>query len=140
MAYGILGSQARPAIPELAQLMNNPAFPIASQNAFIALANIGKDALPVLTTFLTNTNGTKRGNLATYFGTVPALATNAESVVPLLRCLDDPDAEVSSSAALALGLMTRDFPSQANVVAVALSNSPPTLRITMASIYLLKCA
>ena len=125
-----LGEQARPAIPELTQLLNDPELPSGSRRAFLTLAYTGKESIPVLAAFLANANEPSRQYMTPWFAYIPTLATNAASVPPLLACFASPDPQVAASVAFTLGMMVSTYPSQAGVVVTALSNSPPSVRLT----------
>ena len=141
--YG-LGEQARSAIPELTQLLNDPKFPSGSQRAFSALSYIGKESIPVLAAYLADTNEPSRKFLTQLFYNVwisqyhsrrypshydNGRSTNSLSVPLLLACRASPNPREAAGAAFILGVLGSTYPAEGAVVA-ALSNSPPTVRLT----------
>jgi len=122
LGFEILGEQAQSAISELTTLMTNPATARRSQATALALASIGKPAIPVLSTQLADTNCPYRRMIAAWFGTFTGLATNDSVVPPLLRALHDPDPDVISFAATGLGRIAEHDRSQAGLVVPALTN------------------
>ena len=122
-AFAVLGDQARPVIPELTKLMNDPAAPAGAETAVLALAGIGKAAVPVLSAQLANTNAPQRPLVALLFGNTPALATNADAIVPLLiHCLGESHERLRECAAGALGWRAALDASHAAEVVPALTN------------------
>jgi HEAT repeat protein len=104
LAFSVLGSAARPAIPDLLKMADDRKSTSTAWLALYALANVGEDALPYLIGFLEGTNNANRVESARYIGSFPLLRTNAAPAIPaLLRCLQDKDAGVRCAAALALG-------------------------------------
>lgn len=92
-AFGVLGTNAAPAIPQLTLLMND-----SSQNssplAAAALGSIGLPALPAITAGLTNQDSEVR-RFALLFSCTP-LGTNAEAVLPiLLDLIETPRPQIS---------------------------------------------
>jgi len=122
-AFALLDEQVRPAIPALAQLMNDRTFPNASSRALSALGYIGEEAIPVLLAQLANPNASYRQEVAYLFGISPKLATNPDAVVPLLvRCLADQDMRVRGVAAESLGRIAERSRTHAAMVVPALTN------------------
>ncbi len=122
-AFQPLGDLAQPAIPELTATMNHSPYRGQSLHAIIALSYIGKADIPALSDALTNTNVLNRFCVAGIFGYSPALTTNSASVLPLLvRCLNDPEVGVRSSAAFSLGKLAEQDRSHATLVVPALTN------------------
>jgi hypothetical protein len=134
-AFSILGPRARPALPALNKIMNDPkAGRTAAGRATYVLANLGEPALPLLLAVLQGTNAPNRPVAAAYIGTVPALRTNAAAAVPnLIACLEDRDPEVRRSAALALGWVSL----QPELAVPALSDSAQTTTDAVLRRYLL---
>ncbi len=119
-AFAILGSAARPAIPELLRLVHDREATNTAAFARYALANIGADALPHLIALLEDTNAANRLYAAFYIGALSQLRTNAAAAVPaLLNCLRDGDPKVQWTAAAALG----EVGLQAEVVVPALQGA-----------------
>ena len=104
--YQILGSQARPAIPELTSLMKDEW---SSVWAMHALANIGPEGLPALLAALVDPQTAHRSNIPRYIGSLRRSGHDISAAVPvLIRCLGDPDHEVASAAASTLARARRD--------------------------------
>ena len=79
LAFGILGGEARTAVPELARLLNDPRQ--RSINAAIALGKIGLDGLPPLLSLVANSTGSRRAMAILEIG---QMGTNARSAAPML--------------------------------------------------------
>jgi HEAT repeat protein len=104
LAFAVLRSSARLAIPDLVRMMNDPKSTNTASLAQCALANIGEDALPYLVASLQDTNAPNRAGAAFYIGAFPPLRTNAGPAIPILiRCLKDKDPFLQCTAAEALG-------------------------------------
>lgn len=101
-AFGLLGSNAVGAIPELERMIR--AFRTnRNQECFavLALANIGAPALPVLCAALTNDQIQCRSFVAFSFGN---LGTNARPALPLLlKCAQGTNPSIASHSIFALG-------------------------------------
>jgi HEAT repeat protein len=116
-AFEILGSEARAAIPSLAQLVNEPRTNLVPHYAANALARIGRDALPSLLAALTNQQATTRAVVAPE---IRYLGTNARSAIPaLISLLQDTDLAVAWGAAYSL----RELGLEPALVVPALTNS-----------------
>jgi hypothetical protein len=103
-AFSVLGSAAKPAVPELVRMMNDRAATNSAGLAQYALACIGEETLPFLVAVLEDRNALNRRNAALWIGTLPQLCTNAAPAIPtLVRCLQDRDPQVQWTAAMALG-------------------------------------
>jgi len=101
-AFLPLQSQAEPAIPELARLMRSTN--TGSSRAVIALACLGKRAVPTLVNGLTNPSPAHRMRIAAILGDrefFPEIVST--NVAALLKCLEDPDAGVAWAGAASLG-------------------------------------
>jgi HEAT repeat protein len=133
-AIALVGDQARLAIPELVKLMNDPQCPESSGRAAVALAYIGKDAMPVLVAQLANPAAPNRPEVINSCGLIPVLATNVDVILPLLiRCLDDPNPRVRVQTARSLGRIAERYRLQPAIVVPALTHclradSPIALR------------
>ncbi len=134
VAFDALGTDAKPAIPELSRRMNDPARPAASRRAVLALAHIGKDATPILLAQLADTNALNRSAVAVVLGMFPDLSRDTPATLrSLVRSLEDQSEDVRVKAAVALGAMAVRDRSQASVVVPALvqclrPGTPPPLR------------
>jgi HEAT repeat protein len=106
---GVLGPDARAAIPEIAKLMDDR---LMAQMAAYTLHQIGTDAAPALNQALKSTNTWSRSQAAGFLG-----ASHDEASVPgLIAALKDSDFITKSKAARALSR----FPEQADVIVPAL--------------------
>jgi hypothetical protein len=100
-AFETLGEQAEGAIPQLDAMLHSPTeldryFPA------LALAGIGKPALPLFLSALTNRNPSVQLAVIQAFD---SLGTNRSSATPaLLHTLTDPDMRVRQATASVLGL------------------------------------
>ena len=100
-AFQALGEQAEGAISELDQMLHSPKDPEPNFPA-LALAGIGKPALPVFLSALTNRNPAVQLPAIQAFD---SLGTNRSLAAPcLLQTLRDPDMRVRQATASVLGL------------------------------------
>jgi hypothetical protein len=107
-AFNALGDEARTAIPQLTQLMNNAQARDGSVRAVFALAAIGTNALPVLVAQLANTNAINRTAVASALGGAAHLRADTNAVMPLLiHTLQDKDPNVAFFAAVSLSRIAR---------------------------------
>jgi hypothetical protein len=103
IGFKILGSEARPAIPELTRLLNATNSPYASQQAALALGGMGKEGLPPLIAGLGNSRNRVRHVVANVLGNMGYLGREAAPAVPaLLNALQDTDPRVRIAATNAL--------------------------------------
>ncbi len=121
--FHILGSEARPAIPELTRLLENDAsaidFPaklMVAESAVAALREIGSPAIPALVQAVTNRHESVRKAAAQTLGEFGTTA--AQAVPALVGCLSDTNAEMRLLAVRSLGQIGQDE----NVVVPALAN------------------
>jgi HEAT repeat protein len=99
-SLGIIGTNARPAVPFLAQTLQDPAHQTCYE-ASAAMARIGKASVPFLIEALGNTDPNRRRSFVSALGQI---GPDAEAAVPaLIETLKDPDQTVRSYAAFALG-------------------------------------
>lgn len=103
LGFTILGTNAAPAIPVLARLMNNPTVNVSSKRAIYALWAIGDPALPVLAAALRDPKTPNRDSIPTAISVRPPqhITTNLW-VPPLVAALTDPDRWVRWGATNAL--------------------------------------
>ena len=102
-AFALLGPQARTALPKLFKLMNDASATNASLRAALALAYIGKDALPLFLAQIANTNALHRADAVVLINMCDDLTTDAGPTLPvLIQCLIDNDTNVVKEAALVL--------------------------------------
>jgi HEAT repeat protein len=109
MGLGVLGPDARAAIPDVAKLLDDRRH---AQMAAYTLHQIGAEAVPVLNLALKSTNTWTRSQAAGFLG----VSGDDASVPDLIAALKDSDFITKSKAANAL---TR-FPEQAEVIVPAL--------------------
>jgi HEAT repeat protein len=129
-ALGVIGPDAKAAIPELARLTLDRG--VNGDYAILTLARMGPSAIPAMTNLLSNTNPALRMRASTFFtqiGTNVIFATNA-----LLHAVNDSNLNVRANILRALGNapalrpMTRDVWLKAlndpapNTVLMALDN------------------
>jgi hypothetical protein len=98
--FGVLRDEARPAIPELARLLTDPRSTNATRKVIFALAFIGKEAIPVFSDYLANTNSPHRLDVVHACQGVALYAS--DMVPPLVQWLGhvDPKIRVESAHAL----------------------------------------
>jgi hypothetical protein len=107
-AFIALRSDGSNAIPKLLTLMMGPG-PETNHRATMALASIGRPALPALISVLSDTNLVNRDLAAYAIANMEYGEADPKLVVPVLSgCLDDADTEVGKNAALALGELTSE--------------------------------
>ncbi|HTV43097.1 MAG TPA: HEAT repeat domain-containing protein [Candidatus Sulfotelmatobacter sp.] len=111
---GILGPDAKAAIPDLANLLSTGNQDVDTDTVLLALSEIGPDAVPVLGKALTNSNSAVRWHAAQALGSMAV----PSSVPWLLAALKHPDPHTRLCAARALAR----FPRQADVIVPALLN------------------
>jgi hypothetical protein len=101
LALGILGEQAKTAIPTLSRMVTNPlpGHPYVKFRALASLVNMGPVAVPTYQTFLTNSDPTTRRVAA-----ICVIFSEADSPLRtrLQTMLQDPDPAVRSSASNSL--------------------------------------
>ncbi len=115
-AFWVLGPAGRPALQDLNRIMSDARSPDNAALAQIALALVGKDALPFLLARLQDTNAPNRADAMSCISRYPALRTNAAPAIPtLMGCLRDKDAAVRSAATNTL----------LEIAPEALTNAPP---------------
>jgi hypothetical protein len=102
VAFGFLGTNAAPAIPELAALMTGSTNRTVVGWAIAALGGLGAPALPHLAAALSNTNQIGRDYIPNYILMMAGVAGTNTCLSPLKAALQDPDPFVSTSARHAL--------------------------------------
>jgi hypothetical protein len=118
MAFRALGTTARPAIPDLARLLND------GETVARVLSEIGAESIPVLTNALVHADARVRANAITALGDYPRTPENSTPLKPaeqsaidsatpgiihlLLNRLKDPDADVRGRAAETLGFFAKE--------------------------------
>jgi len=107
---GVLGPDAKTAIPEIAKLLDDR---LHAQMTAYTLHQIGAEAVPVLNQALKSTNSWARSQAAGFLG----VSGDEASVPGLIAALKDPDFVTKSRAAHALSR----FPEQAEVIVPALT-------------------
>jgi HEAT repeat protein len=97
VALRVLGPAAKGAIPDLAQVINDPKSAFSARSAIFALVGLGDQAVPVLLAGLTNQISRHR------LVFVELMGTNALPAVPsLIKLLADPDPGIRNAATNAL--------------------------------------
>jgi HEAT repeat protein len=96
--FALLGTNAAPAIPRLARLVDDPEIGPA---ALGALRGIGLPSAPVLLAALTNNNAEARNGIVQILANEPFIDL-PQALPSLLRALDDPDYQVQLTALGAL--------------------------------------
>ncbi|MDB6109074.1 MAG: repeat protein [Pedosphaera sp.] len=105
LAFRILGPEARGAVPELSEMLNDPEL---SSDAGEALAGIGREGVPALIGGLTNLDWRVR---AAVLPPLSALGTNAEPALPvIIAALEDTIPEVRLGAFRTLGSAGQNQP------------------------------
>jgi hypothetical protein len=99
-AVSCLGEMGAPAIPQLLSFASNPTNSISASDATFALCGIGPPAFPSLLNLATNLQ-----TLVPRFWAIECLGGlgNAAAVPTLAQCVADPDTDIASAAADALG-------------------------------------
>lgn len=101
VAFGVLGSQMKPWVPELIQWLTNG---VSGTDA--ALAQLGETALPEVTSTLTNENWRLRAAAA---GCLMIFQCDTHSTIPALaHALNDPNQDVAEAAAGSLAFKHPD--------------------------------
>ncbi len=96
-----LGTNARPAIPDITALVYDPQL---SRDAATVLTQFGSEVIPILTNAAAHPDPRIR-----YGAIAPIAILDDQSTVPtLLRCLKDPDDNVRAFATEALGIVAKD--------------------------------
>ncbi len=132
LAFGVLGSSARSAVPELLRLATNETLLASAQgsfqtNAITALWQIGSEAVPALSIIATNHAAKSARYMA--LSAVALMGTNATAAQPaLLESLKDPDENIVSTALLGLRLMHSNDPAVFVAAARFLDEPQPRLR------------
>jgi hypothetical protein len=107
LAFGILGTNAASAIPELNTMINDTNHPWTSVRALQALGSLGPPAFPHIVAAISNTNQPHRARIVLYLGLTMADAVGTNRCLPpLMAALNDPDPEVRSTARQLLGRFT----------------------------------
>ena len=122
-----LGQEARPAIPELVSLMNDPKATDSAWRAVAVLAKLGtKDTFPPVLAVLTNQHHQAR---LTVVGYIPAFGTNARPAIPaLLQCLQDTNIDIARAATFALGALKLEPQLVVSPLTTQLSHSNARMR------------
>ena len=105
LAFGILGTNAGPAIPELVALMNATNNQATVNRAMVAMAFMGAPAFLHLAAALSNTNQLGRRMIPYYIRAMAALVGTNVCLPPLKTALQDPDPAVRTAASNALRVL-----------------------------------
>lgn len=105
--FRLLGTNALPALAELASIMNSGGTSAPASYSLISISHMGQPALPTIIAVITNTNHPQRGMAVAVIGsTMWYLGTNAVSAVPaLLQCANDQDPKIAKDARFALSFI-----------------------------------
>ncbi|HEV8541748.1 MAG TPA: HEAT repeat domain-containing protein [Verrucomicrobiae bacterium] len=129
---GKLGTNAAPAVPRLANIVEAETGPITTSASF-ALYQIGPPAVPRLVAMLASTNRNVR-RMAAYALTSPQGASTAPPSA-LIAAARDPDDHVRWNAAAALSQVIDPPPEVERALLEALSDRNPNVRSTAASTF-----
>jgi HEAT repeat protein len=95
--FTILGLDARPAIPDLVQIVHSQTN-ASARYATSAMAYLGKDALTPLLNLATNQSSPLQGDAMVALGQMRYLGSEAHpAIMTLLDCLDDPKLGVGAA-------------------------------------------
>lgn len=114
-AFGILGTNALAALPELEALMKDNAAPRTASRAMSALASLGRSSLPIFETALADSNQTNRYRII-YNIRLMAWAEGTNTCLPLLlQALTNDDRMVRTATTNVLTQLAPEM----------LTNAPP---------------
>ena len=132
IAIQILGTNALPALPELVRIAQDPASEDRAYRVVRALDNIGPQGIPALCQIVSNTNAPSPARHTAAL-TIGFFGTNSFEAVPfLIRCLDDPNEDVSVGATHALGQIRSVSPASVPALIRMLQDPSPRKRGTAA--------
>jgi len=96
LVFGILGAEARPAIPALTQIAMNSNDSVQFEASIRSLANIGADSLPSYITILTNAPPDARYEAISY---LPVFHTDAVvALSAVIKCLEGNNDKIGDEA------------------------------------------
>jgi hypothetical protein len=109
-AFEILGTNASPAIPRLAKLASQKGPVEKAQLALLALAVIGKEAIPSFVGIITNQSLPHRAEAIPMLCITVTPSDSAQLLPTLYSCLQDPDPHVRMMAASEIQHITAYLP------------------------------
>ncbi|MEI7731456.1 MAG: HEAT repeat domain-containing protein [Verrucomicrobiota bacterium] len=121
--FSVLGTNARPAIPELGRMVNEPTNYFDYDLATVALCGIGNEGLPALAAALANPKTPDRTGLVWRMSL--SFHTNPAVVPVFAKCLQDTDNKLREQVALALGSMVLAPEVAVPALADCLKDAPP---------------
>jgi HEAT repeat protein len=131
-AFKVLGPDARPIVPDLAHLMDNPK-PTVSRLARQALDNLGGAALPPLLAAAASGRFTNRLTLISWIQHAPNLGASAALAMPLLmQCASNEDLFIAMEATGTLGHFCFDSEKVVPVLIGRLDDSRYEVRLAAA--------
>jgi hypothetical protein len=132
-AFKVLGPAARPIVPELARLMDDPK-PAVSRLGRQALDNLGGAAMPPLLAALATGRFTNRLGLISWIEHAPNLGANTVLAIPfLMQCASNEDLSIAMEATGALGHFCYDSEKVVPVLIGRLDDSRYQVRLAAAS-------
>jgi HEAT repeat protein len=135
-AFAALGTNARPAIPELARLLNQAGKSRVSTKAVIALARCGPQALAPMLAALTGTNDFVRGRI---LWQLPELQQRGVDISPalarILECLQSQNNTVVLQASGALWQMLPERGLVLPTLVSAMTNQNYYVRMTCVELF-----
>jgi HEAT repeat protein len=132
-AFWVLGQQARPAIPELAYLLDGTNYS-ARELALSSITALGPDALPTLLDLVTNRPAHRRFPTLRLVQAFEQLGPNGSSAVPvLIDHLKDPNPQVGEASAFLLAAIGTNAPAPDAVVTALSANSETTNALVRSS-------
>jgi hypothetical protein len=109
VAFGVLGTNAAPAIPKLVALMTTTTSPRIAGRAIIALSGVGAPAFPYLVTALSDTNQLGRSLIPNFMRSMAADVGTNTCLPPLKTALQDQNLAVRAAASRALRVLAPDL-------------------------------
>jgi HEAT repeat protein len=128
--FNVTGSAARPAIPHLTRMMEDPSSSVNLRaRAIYALALIGKDAGPHLARALTNEVQLDRETVAWGIGYIRNPGTDSTTIVQaLVRSLRDQNTGIAKESAVALGVLATGKDLAIPALVASLQDSRPPVQ------------
>lgn len=132
-AFWVLGKQARPAIPELAQLLDGTNYS-ARELALSSITALGADALPTLMDLITNRPAHRRFPTLMLVDAFEQLGVNGASAAPvLIDHLNDPNLQIAEASAFVLAAIGTNAAAPDAVVAALSASTEATNALVRAS-------
>jgi hypothetical protein len=108
--FKLLGTNAAPALPALRNILENTSQPNTAATALFACAQIGKDAVPIFTEIITNTQHPRRLEALAVLQSTHLHTNNSEFIRVVGLCTSDPDPNIASLAKSVVGGLTNTAP------------------------------